>query len=89
MHKIVSSIPSRAQWSTSYLSFPDNPEEKHMVQYRDPLEAIHTLLGNPAHAKEIVYKPCKVFSDERKRNRIYTEMWTGKWWNAVQVNGHQ
>ncbi|OAX31749.1 hypothetical protein K503DRAFT_794902 [Rhizopogon vinicolor AM-OR11-026] len=69
MHNIISSIPSCAQCSTSYLSFPDNPEEKHMVQYRKPLEAICTLLGNPAHANDIVYKPCK--------------MWTGKWWNAV------
>lgn len=56
-----------------------------MVQYRNPLQAISTLLGNPAHTNDIVYKPCKVFSDETKKNRIYTEMWTGKWWHAVQV----
>ncbi|KAG2747731.1 hypothetical protein P692DRAFT_20737370 [Suillus brevipes Sb2] len=85
MHQIVDTIPSRSLWHTTYLSFPDDPEERHMVQYRDPLEAIRTLLGNPAHAETIVYKPCKVFSDESKENRIYSEMWTGKWWHALQV----
>ncbi|KAG1873498.1 hypothetical protein C8R48DRAFT_593832, partial [Suillus tomentosus] len=84
MHQIIDTIPSRSLWHTTYLSFPDDPEERHMVQYRDPLEAIHTLLGNPAHAETIVYKPCKVFSDESKENRIYSEMWTGKWWHALQ-----
>lgn len=83
MHQIINTIPSRALWHTTYLSFPDNPEEQHMVQYRDPLEAICTLLGNPAHAKNIVYKPCKVFADESKENQIYSEMWTGKWWHAL------
>ena len=57
-----------------------------MVQFHDPLEAIRTLLGNPAHAQDIVYKPKKVFSDETKEKRIYSEMWTGKWWHSIQVS---
>lgn len=57
-----------------------------MVQFRDPLEAIRTLLGNPAHARDIVYKPKKVFSDGTKEKRIYSEMWTGKWWHSIQVS---
>ena len=57
-----------------------------MVQFRDPLEAIRTLLGNPAHAQDIVYKPKKVFSDRTKEKRIYSEMWTGKWWHSIQVS---
>ncbi|KAG1812790.1 uncharacterized protein BJ212DRAFT_1448021 [Suillus subaureus] len=84
MHQIINTIPSHSLWHTAYLSFPDNPEEQHMVQYRGPLEAICTLLGNPAHAETIIYKPCKVFSDESKENRIYSEMWMGKWWHALQ-----
>ncbi|EGO02485.1 hypothetical protein SERLA73DRAFT_150220 [Serpula lacrymans var. lacrymans S7.3] len=44
-----------------------------------------SLLDNPAHAKHIVYKPKKIFSNAQKENRIYNEMWTGKWWHAIQA----
>ncbi|KAJ7097473.1 hypothetical protein C8R44DRAFT_643642 [Mycena epipterygia] len=85
LHQIVDNIPECAgSWTTKTLSFPDHPHEKYLIRYRDPLTAIHTLLGNPAHAKDIVYVP-KVFSDSERDNRIYNEMWTGKWWAGVQV----
>lgn len=57
----------------------------YRVRHRDPLEAIKTLLGDPTYANDIVYTPKKVFENKNKDNRIYTEMWTGKWWHAVQV----
>jgi len=86
LHKTVDSIPARAQWKSKTLSFFDKPEHKHMIHYRDPLEAIKTLLGNPAHAKDIIYRPKKIFADSGKGTRIYNEMWTGKWWHAIQVS---
>ncbi|KAJ7215557.1 hypothetical protein GGX14DRAFT_562771 [Mycena pura] len=87
LHQIVDDIPERAEtWMTKSLSFPDRSGEKHIIRYRDPLAAIRSLLGNPAHAKDIVYVPKKVFSDAKRDNRIYNEMWTGKWWTAVQSN---
>ncbi|KAG1808786.1 hypothetical protein EV424DRAFT_1473981 [Suillus variegatus] len=59
-------------------------EEMHELHYCDSLEAIQTLLRNPAHAEDIVYKPSKVFTDTSCSTRIYNEMWTGHWWHAVQ-----
>jgi hypothetical protein len=73
-------------WTTKTLSFPDRPSEKYLIRYRDPLAAIRALLGNPAYAKDIVYVPKKVFSDSERKNRVYNEMWTGKWWTGVQVS---
>ncbi|KAH9910235.1 uncharacterized protein B0H18DRAFT_823376, partial [Fomitopsis serialis] len=75
----VDSIPDRASWQTATLTFPDRPDEKHMVRYRDIIEAIKALVGNPAHAKHIVYRPKRVFADQSRLRRIYTEMWTGLW----------
>ncbi|KAI0055813.1 hypothetical protein BV25DRAFT_1921497 [Artomyces pyxidatus] len=76
-----------------YIWFEDKPDNKHLVQYRDPLEAIEALLGNPAHAKHIVYRPRKVFSSQTKEVRVYNEIWTGKWWYSVQssleAQGHK
>ncbi|KAH9911752.1 uncharacterized protein B0H18DRAFT_891825 [Fomitopsis serialis] len=81
----VDSIPDRATWKERWLSFKDRPGERHLVQFRDIIEAIKALLGNPAHASQIVYRPSWIFSDKSRKNRIYTEMWSGKWWHAVQV----
>ncbi|KAH9916704.1 uncharacterized protein B0H18DRAFT_884628 [Fomitopsis serialis] len=81
----VDALPDRAAWKTTSLTFPDRIDEEHLVRYRDILEAIKALLGNPAHAKDIVYRPRRVFADRSRTKRIYSEMWTGLWWNAVQV----
>ncbi|KAJ7868925.1 hypothetical protein B0H14DRAFT_3582668 [Mycena olivaceomarginata] len=86
LHQIVDSIPERAGvWTAKTLSFPDRPSEKYLIRYRDPLAAIRALLGNPAYAKDIVYVPKKVFSDSERKNRVYNEMWTGKWWTGIQT----
>ncbi|THU92521.1 hypothetical protein K435DRAFT_671964, partial [Dendrothele bispora CBS 962.96] len=44
--------------------------------------------GDPAFADHLVYKPSRMFtnSSKNKESRIYSEMWTGKWWWAVQVS---
>ena len=55
-----------------------------MVRYRDPLEAVRALWGDPSLAEHLVYRPSKMFSDEMKTKRTYSEMWTGKWWWAMQ-----
>jgi hypothetical protein len=49
------------------------------------VEAVKSLLGDPALASHIVYKPTKVFTNDDKTDRIYTELWTGQWWHVVQV----
>ncbi|KAG0696668.1 hypothetical protein DFH29DRAFT_984553 [Suillus ampliporus] len=84
LHQTIDSIPPRAKWQSTYLAFDDTPDYKHELHYQNPLEAIQTLLGNPAHAQDIVYKPSKIFTDAAHSTRIYNEMWTGHWWHAVQ-----
>jgi hypothetical protein len=60
-------------------------EDEYTIYYRNPIDAMRLLLGNPAHAKDIVYRPKKIFRDKEKSMRIYNEMWTGKWWHVIQV----
>jgi hypothetical protein len=89
LHQIIdNSIPSKSPWKHTHLSFDDSPEERHLVQYRDPIQAIQSLLSNPAHAHSMMFSPRKVYTTKHKDCRIYNEMWTGRWWNAVQVNSH-
>lgn len=88
MFQIIDAIPERSgKWLTKQLSFKDRCEEHFTVRYRDPIEAIKALWGDPAFSKDLVYKPAKVFRGQTQTEdqRIYSEMWTGGLWNAAQV----
>jgi Plavaka transposase len=89
LHKIIDDIPHRAgKWQTKHLSFKDRPAEKHVVRFRDVIEAIRCLWGDPALSESMVYIPKKVYSDVSRSNRVYSEMWTGSWWHVIQVCNH-
>ncbi|KAJ7020868.1 hypothetical protein C8F04DRAFT_1403295 [Mycena alexandri] len=75
LHQIIDEIPDRAT-----AQMRSTPYDTVI-----PWTAIRSLLGNPAHAKNIVYAPKRIFSSRMKDNRVYNEMWTGKWWSAVQA----
>ncbi|KAG1803489.1 uncharacterized protein BJ212DRAFT_1216931, partial [Suillus subaureus] len=77
LHQTIDSIPSHAKLQLTYLAFNDTLDYKHELHYCNPLEAIQTLLGNPAHAEDIVYKPSKVFTNPSHSNHICNEMWIG------------
>ena len=51
-----------------------------------PLEAIKALLGDPALAEHIVYKPKHIFTNASEEKWVYNEMWTGTWWEETQVS---
>ncbi|KAG1760237.1 hypothetical protein EDD22DRAFT_980691 [Suillus occidentalis] len=74
LHQTVDSIPAHAKWQSTYLAFHDKPQHKHELHYRNPLDAIQALLGNPAHARDIVYKPSTIFTDSTHSTRIYNEI---------------
>ena len=89
LHKIVDDIPERAgKWKTKVLSFGDRPEEKHIVRFRDVIDGVRCLWGDPALSKHMVYVPKKVFLNSNRTNRVYSEMWTGSWWHVIQVRKH-
>ena len=68
------------------MSFRDTPEEKYVLHYRSPLEVIKALLGDPALAEHIMYKPKRIFTNASKEKWVYNEMWTGRWWEETQVS---
>ncbi|KAJ3967517.1 hypothetical protein EV361DRAFT_973150 [Lentinula raphanica] len=83
----VDQLPDRCgPWFVKQLSFKDRPQEEFTVRYRDPVEAIRALWGDPSLAKDLVYQPGKLFRRSKctEDERIYSEMWTGSFWHAVQ-----
>jgi hypothetical protein len=55
--------------------------------FRDPVDCVRELLGNPAF-KKLCYEPYRIFKtfvDKEYRDREFNEMWTADWWWEIQV----
>jgi hypothetical protein len=53
--------------------------------YRDVLECIQSLYGNPEFLQDLVFAPERHYSNDERSVRIINEMHTGDWWWALQV----
>jgi hypothetical protein len=90
MLQSIDEIPDRCgTWHTKRLSFRDRPDEHFIVHHRDAVEVIKALWGDPAFAEHLVYKPAKLFrgAEQTEEHCMFSEMWTGGFWNAAQVSG--
>ena len=56
--------------------------------YRDIIECIRSLYGDPQFAQELAFAPEHHYISPERMCRIYNEMYTGDWWWSVQVH-HQ
>lgn len=59
--------------------------EKLELWYRDPVECIRELLGNPVFKDVIKYSPEKLYKDSEGKVEVFNEMWTAEWWWKIQV----
>jgi hypothetical protein len=93
--RFVDSLPAGPQWYCNPVELvgdeldADQQPKKEIVEvwYRDPVECVRELLGNPSFKKQ-GYKPIRVFKSHRAghyTNREFTEMWTADWWWEIQV----
>ncbi|KAF9552907.1 hypothetical protein CPC08DRAFT_619975, partial [Agrocybe pediades] len=90
LHNKLDAMPERGgQWEQRVLKFDDNPEESFTIRFRNPIEVIKSLWKDPDLSPEMVFKPQQVYKDSSKEHRVYSEMWTGKWWNSLQVRLNQ
>ena len=60
--------------------------EVYDVFFRDVIECIRALYGEPEFARHLVFLPERHYSDPDKLQRLFHDMHTGKWWWAVQVS---
>lgn len=59
--------------------------EAFEVHYRDSLECVKALLGDPVFAADLIFRPERHYTDEAHMVRVYHDMHTGKWWWNMQV----
>lgn len=55
------------------------------VYFRDIIECIRGLYGDPNFAQYLVFAPERHYADEDKTVRLFHDMHTGKWWWETQV----
>ncbi|KAI9459935.1 hypothetical protein BJY52DRAFT_1204009 [Lactarius psammicola] len=54
--------------------------------FRDILQCIRTLYGDPEFVRDLVFAPEHHYTDHERTCRVYSEMHTGDWWWAVQTS---
>lgn len=95
--KKIDNLPSGPKWEHVVLSIKgkgvdgDGTMVTETVDLwrRDPVECIRELFSNPAFKDKCRYAPRKAFTNQSRDERVYGEMWTGKWWWKTQVSPHR
>jgi hypothetical protein len=66
---------------------PDSGQSLEPVSlyFRDPMEAVKSLLSRADLQSSMVFGPCHVWSNDKKESRVYNEICTGDWWWRTQV----
>lgn len=60
-------------------------KERLEFYYRDVLESIRCLFGDPQYAQELVFAPERHYTSDERKSRVYHEMYTCDWWWTNQV----
>jgi hypothetical protein len=74
----------RMKWRTVPITpGSGSPVSVIRLYYRDPIEAIQSLLDRPSLAQFMSYAPRRHWCDKEGGGRVYNEIWTGEWaWNT-------
>lgn len=92
--KLSGSIKWHCKTITTTGDIPDlekDPTSKTMktetveLWFRDPVEYVAELIGNPMFKDAMRYAPEKLFTDEAGTDEVVNEMWTAQWWWEIQV----
>ncbi|KAJ7147090.1 hypothetical protein C8R43DRAFT_1196388 [Mycena crocata] len=93
----IDSLPGGVKWHCKNLDtkgdLPDlekDPSgttmrrEQNELWWRDPVECVEELMGNPLFRDAMRYAPEKLFADQTESNEVVNEMWTASWWWELQ-----
>ncbi|KAJ7477594.1 hypothetical protein FB451DRAFT_1032957 [Mycena latifolia] len=89
----IDSLPIGAKWNIEHVPLvgdlrDDNGEfrtETAELWFRDPVECVKELIGNPAFRAVMDYAPTRLFVDAEGTNEIFSEMSSAGWWWKMQT----
>lgn len=82
LNKLIDSLPGSPKFKREEIIIAG---EAFDIYHRDILECIKTLYGNPEFLPYLAFKPERHYVDEDMTIRLYSEMYSGKWWWSTQV----
>ncbi|KAH9014404.1 hypothetical protein EDB84DRAFT_1277679 [Lactarius hengduanensis] len=83
LDRIIDTLPGRPPFKREDFTIGD---ETLAFYFRDVMQCIRSLYGDPEFVRELAFAPERHYSDPEHTCRIYSEMHTGDWWWAVQTS---
>ncbi|KAH9166783.1 hypothetical protein EDB89DRAFT_1910440 [Lactarius sanguifluus] len=83
LNRIIDTLPGRPPFKREDFTVGD---ELLAFYFRDVMQCIRSLYGDPEFMHELVIAPERHYSDPGRTCHIYSEMHTGDWWWAVQTS---
>ncbi|KAJ7813602.1 hypothetical protein B0H14DRAFT_3477712 [Mycena olivaceomarginata] len=90
----IDSLPIGSSWRCEHISLEgdlvdeDNQFKTEVAElwFRDPIECVKELIGNPAFKHVIDYAPSKLYDHPlgRKGSEVVNEMSSARWWWKIQ-----
>ncbi|KAJ7133844.1 hypothetical protein C8R46DRAFT_1326370 [Mycena filopes] len=93
----VDSLPGGVKWHCKLMDtkgdLPDLDKdptgatmrhEQKELWFRDPVECVQELMGNPTFRHAMRYAPEKLYADASETIEVVDEMWTASWWWEIQ-----
>ncbi|KAI0085458.1 hypothetical protein BDY19DRAFT_896743 [Irpex rosettiformis] len=89
----IDQLPSGPEWKCQSVTVAGDQRdvdgealrEELELWFRNPIECIRELIGNPLFVEKMVFTPEKVFEDSKGEEEVRNEMNTGKWWWEIQM----
>ncbi|KAH7904046.1 hypothetical protein BJ138DRAFT_1019687 [Hygrophoropsis aurantiaca] len=89
----IDSLPPGVDWNMEEIKLLGDLKDENGQQltetlelwYRDPVQIVRELMGNPMFKDVMAYAPEKLYEDEDANNEVINEMWTAEWWWKIQA----
>ncbi|KAJ7429835.1 hypothetical protein B0H11DRAFT_1894852 [Mycena galericulata] len=89
----IDSLPIGAKWNIEHIPLTgdvldDNNEfriETAELWFRDPVECVKELIGNPVFKEAMDYAPKRLFVDAEGTEEVINEMSSASWWWKMQT----
>ncbi|KAH8109742.1 hypothetical protein DFH11DRAFT_1515182 [Phellopilus nigrolimitatus] len=87
MREKIEKLPSPPKWKETEVSVKGGTTKKPLtLLYRDGLECFKYLFGNPLFQNHMDFIPRRVYTDDKQKERLYSEIMTGDYVWDVQDN---
>ena len=89
----IDSLPIGAPWTIKHIPMTGDildddgvmRTETAELWFRDPVECVKELIGNPAFKAVMDYAPTRLFVDAEGNEEFISEMSSASWWWKMQV----